>query len=357
MLSVTWEYVMRTVLLFLGIITLHPMLFAADHPTTGKKVERFAPIDKVITDFLDTVEAQAATVAISKNNEILFSRGYGYQDQAKKKPTAPDTLMRIASVTKPITQAMVKKAMAEKLFFDDTKVYEFLEFKPFGGKLGDERIKTITINELLLHKGGWDREKSEDPMFKVKQFEKEMKLRTPATPRNVVEYMLGQPLDFAPGEKTVYSNFGYCILGRVLEKAYKKPYAEVLANLITKPHKLDIRVGVANAKKRDPREVWYPVAEDNYPLDVMDAHGGLVASTPALCKYLDLYWLGGDARKATDKANYAFFGSLPGTTSMVLQRADGTNVAVLINGRRDRSSDTDNEALKKNIERALDEKK
>jgi hypothetical protein len=42
---------------------------------------------------------------------------------------------------------------------------------------------------------------------------------------------------------------------------------------------------------------------------------------------------------------------------MVLQRTDGTNVAVLVNGRRDASLEADNEALKKNIETALDEKK
>jgi CubicO group peptidase (beta-lactamase class C family) len=348
---------MRFVLMCLGVAGCS-IAFAADRPTTGKTVEQYAAIDKVIFDFLDTIDAQAATVAISRNSEILYSRGYGYSDQAKKKPTAPDTLLRIASVSKPITHAMVLKAIDDKLIAKDTKFYEYLDFKPFGGKLGDERIKTITVSQLLQHTGGWDREKSEDPMFSVKKFEKEMKLKTPVTPRNVVEYMLAKPLDFEPGEKTVYSNFGYCILGRVLEKAYKKPYAEVLAKLIGKPHKLpDIRVGVAASKKRDPREVWYPIADDNYPLDVMDAHGGLVASAPALCEYLDLYWIGGEIRKANQKARYAFFGSLPGTTAMVLQRADGTNVAVLINGRRDASLETDNEALKKNIEKALDEKK
>jgi CubicO group peptidase (beta-lactamase class C family) len=348
---------MRFVLLSLGVLFFSSVAFAADRPTTGKKVEQFAAVDKVILDFLDTIDAQAATVAISKNNELLYSRGYGYQDAAKKKSTLPDALMRIASVSKPITHAMVLKAIDDKLIAKDTKFYEFLEFKPFGGKVADERIKSITINQLLQHTGGWDREKSEDPMFNTKKYEKEMKLRTPATARNVVEYMLAQPLDFEPGEKTVYSNFGYCILGRVLEKAYKKPYTEVLKQLINKPHKLDIRVGVASSKKRDPREVAYPIADDNFPLDVMDAHGGLVASAPAMCAYLDVYWLGGEERKADQKARYNFFGSLPGTTALVLQRNDGINVAVLINGRRDSKAETDNEALKKNIERALDEMK
>jgi CubicO group peptidase (beta-lactamase class C family) len=349
---------MRFALLSLFVLLSTCVGFAADRPTTGKKVEAYAAVDKVILDFLDAIDAQAATVAISRKSEILYSRGYGYQDAAKKKPTAPDALLRIASISKPITHVMVLKAIDEKLIAKDTKFYEYLDIKPHGGKLGDDRIKSITINQLLQHTGGWDREKSEDPMFNVKKFEKEMKLKSPATARNVVEYMLAQPLDFEPGEKTVYSNFGYCILGRVLEKAYKKPYAEVLTKLITKPHKLaDIRVGVASSKKRDPREVNYPIADDSYPLDVMDAHGGLVASAPALCAYLNIYWLGGEERKADQKARYTFFGSLPGTTALVLQRNDGTNVAVLINGRRDASLETDNEALKKNIERALDEKK
>ena len=349
---------MRSILVSLVVLLCANLLLAAERPTTGKKVEAYTAVDKVILDFLDTIDAQAATVAIGKSSELLYSRGYGYQDAAKKKHTAPDALMRIASVSKPITHAMVLKAIDEKLIAKDTKFYEYLDCKPFGGKLGDDRIKSITINQLLQHTGGWDREKSEDPMFNVKKFEKEMKLKTPVMAHNVVEYMLAQPLDFEPGEKTAYSNFGYCILGRVLEKAYKKPYAEVLSKLIAKPHKLaDIRVGVASSKKRDPREVAYPIADDSYPLEVMDAHGGLVASAPAMCAYLDLYWLGGEERKADQKARYTFFGSLPGTTALVLQRSDGTNVAVLINGRRDSKLETDNEALKKNIERALDQKK
>lgn len=89
------------------------------------------------------------------------------------------------------------------------------------------------------------------------------------------------------------------------------------------------------------------------PLDVMDAHGGLVASAPALCRFLEAYWLSGEPRPRGGRANWTFMGSLPGTTALVRQRDDGLNVAVLLGGRRDRHFREDNRRLKETIDEAI----
>ncbi len=291
-----------------------------DRPISGKKAAGYEPVDKVVLEFMDTTGAQAATVAVSKDGKLLYSRGYGWSDQAKKTPTPPDALMRVASVTKPITAAAIKNAVRAKQLTLDAKAFDLIAVKPPAGKVPNAKIATITVGHLLEHKGGWDRATAFDPMFRTKTVEKELALTGPATPVNMIEYMLTQPLQFTPGEKAAYSNFGYCVLGRVLEKVSKKPYAESGQLSVFKPLGIkDIKLGYGAVKLRDPREVWYPVAEDAFAFDVMDAHGGLIASAPALCQFLQGYWINGEPRGPGQRGDWTFFGSLPGTSSMVRQ--------------------------------------
>ncbi|MEK6259255.1 MAG: serine hydrolase domain-containing protein [Planctomycetota bacterium] len=334
-------------------------VLAEIRPMSGKIVPGFEPIDKAVQEFMEKIGCQAATVAVSRDGQTVYSRGYGWSDQARKKPTPPDALMRIASVTKPITAAAVKNAIRAQQLSLDTKVFELIAAKISGGKTADPRFKRITVGQLLEHKGGWDAGASFDPMFRTKQIEQELRLRGPATPENVIKYMLNQPLQFTPGEKTVYSNFGYCILGRVLEKAMKKPYADCIQETICKPLGInDIRLGHGALIWRDPREVWYPVAENAVPIDVMDAPAGLIASAPALCQFLEAYWIGGDPRLQGQRGgNWTFFGSLPGTTALVRQREDGFSVAVLLNGRRDKHFKEDDPLLKQAIDEAIEKLK
>ncbi len=328
---------------------------AQDRPVTGKKAPAYEPVDQAVLDFMNRIGCSAATVAVSKDGQLLYSHGYGWSDKAKSKPVQPDALMRIASVTKPFTSSAIRNAIRTDLLTLDTKAFELLGIKPPVGKIADPRINTITIRQLLNHRGGWDRDKTFDPMFRDRQIERDLGLRYPCKPVNVVEYMLTKPLQFDPGEKSVYSNFGYCVLGRVLEKVMKKPYFECIEESVLKPLDIkDIKLGHNASNRRDPKEVWYPVADNAFSLDIMDAHGGLIASAPALCQFLDGYWINGVPRKNGQRGDWFFMGSLSGTTSLARQRADGYNIAVLLNGRRDKTNAEDNDVLKQSIDKAVD---
>ncbi|MGA2062107.1 MAG: serine hydrolase domain-containing protein [Thermoguttaceae bacterium] len=324
-------------------------------PITGKSLPAWKPLDAAMEEMLDLIGCQAGALAVELKGNILFSRGYGWADKNKTVPTQPESIMRIASCTKPFTAAIVKELFRNGRLKPDTPVVAYLEIHPRQGEIIDSRWKQITVEQLLDHKGGFDRNKLFDPMFRTKQIESELHLNRPARPGDVIEYMLGKPLQFTPGERSEYSNFGYCILGRVIEKATGAPYIKSIERICRPLGINDMILSRDNFDKRDPKEVWYPVPDGNFSIEVMDSHGGLAASAPSLCKFLAAYWINGNLRKPKEKQVWLFFGSLPGTTAMIQQREDGMNVAVLFNGRRNEHFEEDNTKLRKTIDNALDE--
>ncbi len=321
-------------------------------PIAGTAPPEFAAVDQAAQQFKSTIGCDALTVAVSREGKLLYSRGFGWRDAQHKVPAQSSTLMRIASVTKPITESAVRKLVRDHKLSYDTKAFEFLKMSPPAGAKEDPRLNEITVQLLLDHKGGWDRNKAFDPMFSTQKIEKALGLKHPARPADVVRYMLGQPLQFDPGSRLEYSNFGYCVLGRVIEKASGKPYFNYIRDEILKPIGItDIKLARDNPTNRDPEETYYPA---QVLVEVMDSHGGLIATAPALCTFLDHYWINGEPRQANQRGTWTFFGSLPGTTSMVHQRPDGYNIAVLCNNRREKSFDQDNDTLLKLMDKALD---
>ena len=224
-----------------------------------------------------------------------------------------------------------------------------LGLKPPAGHKPDPRLNDITIQHLLEHKGGWDREKSFDPMFRPLKIAAFLKGPGPAGPVDIIRYMMGQPLQFDPGSKMSYSNFGYCVLGRVIEKVSGQTYPAYIRKSIFAPlgaHSVEL--GRSLPRYRNPREPFYrhsgkgrnvldPQSKDKVPLpdgtfylEAMDAHGGLIASSRDIVRFLDAYWISGEPRRGNGRA-YAHFGLLPGTFTLVMQRPNGVNLAAFFN--------------------------
>ncbi len=324
-------------------------------PITGQEVEKFAPLDAKMLALMSEFGGQAATLAVMHRGELLYSRGYGYCDGVRAQPTGPDTLMRIASCTKPITAAAVLTLIRDQKFDRNTKVFDYLQLKP-ASEWGDPQLPDITIGQLLDHRGGWDRELVYDPVFELRQVEKTLKLKKPARADDIVKFMLTQPLQFEPGERKAYSNFGYTLLGRVIEKATGKTYFESIDALVLRPHQIeDIRLAHDSISDRPKREVWYPPRKSSFSVEPLDSCGGLIASAPALCQFMEHYWISGEPRVKGSRGVYYFFGSLPNTTALVCQRNDGYQFAALFNVRRDDHYKEDDDKIKAMLSEELDE--
>jgi N-acyl-D-amino-acid deacylase len=123
---------------------------------------------------------------------------------------------------------------------------------------GDSRLSMITIRQLMQHSGGWDRDISGDPIFKQREIAKALGIQTPVMCADVIRYEMSQPLDFAPGTRFAYSNFGYCILGQIVEKIGGQPIELYVREHVLVP--MDVHamsIGYSHLSERGPKEVKY----------------------------------------------------------------------------------------------------
>lgn len=320
-------------------------------PVTGEFNAPLEIFDTKIVEIMKEHNIPAGTMAIMHDGKIVLSHGYGYSDKDRRIPTQPGTLMRIASITKPFTNAAIKHLISEGKVNLDERVVDILSIKPFRGSYCDPRWTDITIRHLMYHKGGWDSQAAFDPMFSMKKISNEMGLNGLPSIRDIVAYMMSQPLQYNPGEKYAYSNFGYLLLGVIVEQVSGMTYYDYLYKEVLHPLGLEkVKLGYSSPEKRDLYEVgWYSdstktqslfdkrkevyLPDGGFYLENLDANGRLLASAESLVKFAQAYWLKGDIRKSGEKQQWIHTGSLPGTASVLLWRATGTNIAVIFNQR------------------------
>lgn len=175
----------------------------------------------------------------------MHSGSYGYGDVERKKKVTADSLFRIGSVSKTITQVAILTLVERGRLRLDDRAFQIMEsLKPAEGTTPDPRLGDITILHLLKHQGGWDG--SIEPMFLPWSRTAAVALAAPepTTCETIIRYMMGRPLDYAPGTRTVYSNFGYCMLGRIIERASGMLYEEYVQTSVLRPAGIrDMRIG------------------------------------------------------------------------------------------------------------------
>jgi CubicO group peptidase (beta-lactamase class C family) len=303
-------------------------------PVTGKKTRGVDGVDRVMLKYLQKIGCTAATVTVDYRGSIVHSRGYGWSDQAKTIPTRPDTMIGIASCDKPIIAAAVRQLARQRRFGLNTRVFEFLKIEP-AGKVVDERIWHITIQNLLEHKAGWQGE----PLERALAAARTSGLRDPIPIDVLLKYIMVGELQDAPGTKDIYCNTCYDTLRYIVEKVSGHRAVDYFRTaLFHRTEKTELRgfeVHNARSRKGDPPLVW-------------NDGGPTCASAPALCLFMRQFWLTGEPRDRS-RLIWQMNGSLPGSTSMMLWRPDGLDLVFLFNGRGDAS----HEEIKKELEAAL----
>src|SRR5262249_22966877 len=154
-------------------------------------------------------------VAVSANSKLVYARGFGLADREASTPVTPTSLFRIASISKPFTAVAIFRLAERERLKPHDPVLKDVKNEPglAAGQNADPRWDAITIRHCLQHTGGWDRDKTFDPVSPNGNWHvaNEMGLKPPAPVSDFIRYMRGRPLDFDPGSAHVYSNFGYCL--------------------------------------------------------------------------------------------------------------------------------------------------
>jgi CubicO group peptidase (beta-lactamase class C family) len=286
---------------------------------------------------------------------MVYCEGFG--EAASGAPVTPDSLFRIASVTKPITSATIfrlieagKLRLADRVFGSDG----LLDFG-VGAAPKRDRLERVTLYHLLTHTAGGWRNDGTDPMFAHPEMDH----------GDLIAWTLRtHPLEQEPGERYAYSNFGYCLLGRVIERVTRRPYAEAVRQLILDPCGIrTMRISGNRRADRAPNEVVYAGqgGEDPYGMNVarMDSHGGWLATPTDLVRFLvrvdgfptvadilrrdSIRTMTTPSRTGSGYAcgwqvnaanNWWHVGSLPGTTSVMVRTSGQFCWAALTNTRR-----------------------
>jgi CubicO group peptidase (beta-lactamase class C family) len=378
---------------------------------SGNRVET-AAIDRFMTEFIRQHKVPGASVAISKDGRLVYAGGFGWANREQKISVKPDSLFRIASISKPITAVAIMRLVEEGAFKLDDRMVDLLKDLPEYRRhpQWDKRMDRVTVRDLLRHSGGWDRSKVLDPMGLTGHLRaaSELNITPPCTPRDMMKFMFRRPLQFDPGTEFAYSNFGYVILGRIIEDKTGKPYEQFVQEQLLAPIGVTtMRIGKMAEQDRAKSEVWYydvkgrtgtapygpsrgqgvasPYAR---PMQVMDAHGGWIASAVDLVRFAcaidqtrllnrkstaamfarppgtlghsadgspkaSFYALGWSVRPKTNavkaRRNTWHSGSIQGTSTLLVRRHDGFNWAVLFNS----SSTPDNSRLSGLIDPAM----
>ena len=255
---------------------------------TGPEVSELSVFDKTMKDFMVSQKVSAGSLAITCNSRLVFARGYTWS-KADSPATEPISLFRIASLSKPITSAGIFKLVEDNQLSVDDKVMEILPFGTPKGQIPDPNLGKVTILHLLEHLGGWDRDKAFDPMFADKKISKALGVPLPVSQADIITFMNGQPLQYEPGTKYSYSNYGYCLLGRVIERKTGLSYEDYIKRFVLSPLGITrMQIGRLGSEDRSPGEVTYESKRESaygFNLQNMDSHGGWLASAPDLVRF------------------------------------------------------------------------
>ncbi|MBU8870960.1 MAG: beta-lactamase family protein [Gemmatimonadales bacterium] len=276
-------------------------------PVTGVEVQELAVFDAAMQSFMGTHGLQAGILGISKDGCIVYQRGFGYAFN-QTDPLPENTIMRLASVEKPHTAAVIRYLVADGILAFTDFVFDMeqespagerrlldarfpsSEYYPYDGDYGDARLADIRVGDLMNHEGGWDRGLKFCPFDHSKMLEIGYAVgsypESPPSREEIVRYMMSDSLQFDPGnlpprcdfnfeDKCTgaivgtdslcycdnYSNYGYMLLSLIIEQETGQQHTDAINQRVYIPEmwvpSTEIIFGEALRPDQSPREPLY----------------------------------------------------------------------------------------------------
>ena len=347
---------------------------------TGQGLPGLGDFDAAVMEFMRVRGIARGSLAVAREGRLLLARGFTWSED-RPPVTQPTSLFRTGSVSKPITAAAVLRLIQEGRLAPYGRVAAILGL----ATTADPRFGDVTVLHLLRHLGGWDRAVSGDPMFDDAEIARALGRPLPIGRDDIVRYAAARRLDHAPGTAFAYSNYGYLLLGKIIERVTGSDYEryvrdEVLApagigrmrlgrTLRPVPGEVPYHSRFTAATVMDPSGARAPAPYGSFNLENNAFDGGWLASavdlvrfariydgvTPVLAKVTAdravappetgrdgrgrYYGCGWHVRPGAGGLVTWHSGSLPGTSTLLVRRPGGLAWAVMFDRRDDPSGE------------------
>ena len=276
---------------------------AAQWQITGDPVPpSLAGFDSAMHTIMASHGITSAELAVTWQGRLVLAHGYSLNPGTGDIVTQPGSLMRIASNSKQITSILVNRLIQDGMLSPTDKLGQYIDLDTLPGEFADPRLANVTVRNLLEHLGGFRTyDGIRDPMFADAQIAADSSVSLPVSQANIIRAMNGVPLATNPGTTFWYSNYGYLLLGRIIEAASGMNYADYAMSIFRPIGIHDMRLGHSLLAQRAPGEVAYrsgiqrtsvmdnsgalvPYEYGAFNIENMDSHGGWIMSAVELAR-------------------------------------------------------------------------
>ncbi|WP_440099111.1 serine hydrolase domain-containing protein [Streptosporangium sp. H16] len=278
--------------------------------------------DDVMKKYITEREIGCAQLAVARKGRILLARGYGTYSvrNAQNVPilarVQPTSLFRVASLSKHITCAAIMRLVQDGRLSLSAPVTTLLGLSAAA----DPRLAKVTVLRLMQHLGGWDTAVSKDRLWLDHTISAALDVPLPIGHADIIRYSTARPLDFDPGSKMVYCNYGYALLGRIIEKVSGTSYESYVKQRLLAPAGVTrMRLGRSLRAESPTGEVNYvskytnksvvdgsgtvvPYPYGGFNMPNQDANGGWTASAVDMVKFAMVFDAAGPVLNATSIA-------------------------------------------------------
>eukprot|EP00253_Pinus_taeda_P020429 PITA_20429 len=247
--------------------------------------------DEVMKMVMAISNAPGAQLAVAKGGQLKYFKAFGVANRDNGEPVTTHHIFRYNSISKVITGTAILKLVQEGKVSLEDKPFSFLEnLHPPKGATVDKRLLNITVQNLLQHTGGWNRTSTGIDVFGIQTalyISQSLGFPPPPRPSEAIRFMKAIALDFDPGSAMEYSNFGYLILGRVIEKATGMNYGEYVQKHMFHPLGIrDIKLGQSMLEHLAHNEVrYYGINGEDAPFVSIFPNQGFVNSSYGIMDY------------------------------------------------------------------------
>jgi CubicO group peptidase (beta-lactamase class C family) len=347
--------------------------------TTGQAVPTLSAFDDVVKAYMTQNGVRNGALAVTRGARLVLARGYTWAEP-NEETTTPTSLFRLASCTKPLTSiAIYQLQEAGALQLTDNVQGILALTAPDGSALPSSPVPSnpantpgfyfgaVQVQHLLQHAGGWDRVAVGEPTYfcdaKIAAaFNKEL----PVTRNEMARWGATQQMQFYPGSRPPYqnySNFGFNLLGLVIERRRGRDYVAALQQWLFDPLAIRrARLTLPLERSRAPGEVaYYPqnprLSDDltggggQVPIQYggennanFASFGGLMMSAPDYARILAAYSAANPPTTILPRNMLGWFratrggvgcsehgGMLPGSGTNITLRDDGIAIVALFN--------------------------